>query len=1181
MKNWSTCLLASVCLLLSLPFALSAGTLFTGKVISEEGEEIIGTNIVIPGTEQGTMSDVNGFFQLEIPDGTEELHVYMGCFHDNRLSWCGQRDGLVILEYDKGRIRSYDVEGRMQCGSQRRTRRAKRWAAEYVPGLLAYKQRRAGIGFRAEMQVPAKHPLNVASVAASFASDVIVENVVLLRRDESRGTKGENSARLLQDTVPKSIRIQGVVVDSTTGNPLVGVTILYGPAAGTVTDFNGQFIGQIPLIQDPIVFSYTGYRNLIIGRPLTDTTLTVQMSPWENWESDQNILRGTGPQRSDQFTGFVEPAELPLLHFTHPNQMLRGQLPGLLVSQPGNDPWDEPHLRQQGIQSFTQRADPIWAVDGIPAVDPLLLDFQAIQNVRLLRRPVDLVPYGLQGGAGVLEVDIDPTAKRKLELTYQGQITAEQAHRLPEVATAEQFRQDPGGIGDYGYATDWLGEVTRTAQSQGHQLQLQGLDGGTTWSVAGSFRDVQGVGRNSTFQQLSGLAQLQQRWWNDRLVIKLRAASQSRTGERDYKTTFFHAAHYNPTAPVFFTEPPTLPFMDLWYQQSSLSLRNYFEATSSLDYFNPVALQAANLLGEERVNNWLSGELNLALSDQLTVELQAAQQANDRVSGEENRTYSFFRGRAISGGVPGAVQRRKLEQRQDWYQVAAVYTPAPKRINLKIEGGYNFQRIRLEDDFASAEGLGTDDFTYEDFERILPVETTLNQSNYNESSRLISFFVKEDLKWNWLELRTALTYQGATRLGENTPWQLFAGIDTRLDLNKLTNFALGFGTDWFFQAGYAQVGNQPRDLTYTRGQFVPGREEFFNPNPDLLPERRRIITAGLGVSTHFGLYGSLDFYESYLSDAIVKIARPEVLSVFNEMGDNLSQLGVRNRSWELTLGYETGQDLKWNTQLRWAHTKSRLLATGETGPSAFFDENDQYNVFGAGPSGFAWPVGLGHLELGAPFGQIVGRQFLEDESIAQNFPIHATPFIGNNLPTPFAGFGVIGNGLPTHTFGWSNQLRWKDWQLDVLVRGELGHDLLNRLRLELEPFMNENTLFPQIRNYWPTEFDLPLNTQGFPQDSDRYLESANYVSLDYVAIAYRWAWKDEKAMTFTLSGQNLALLTNYTGSDPSPRIVDSGPEIDDNLPNLPAREGQLAPGIDRRYFYPRSQAVTFGVRLEL
>lgn len=89
-------------------------------------EPLIGANILVPGTATGTVSNFDGIFQLEIPSGTEQLHVSYGCCFDCQpyLQLCGQDEAIVVLEYKRGRSKvvGYNEDGRNICRSKSRKR---------------------------------------------------------------------------------------------------------------------------------------------------------------------------------------------------------------------------------------------------------------------------------------------------------------------------------------------------------------------------------------------------------------------------------------------------------------------------------------------------------------------------------------------------------------------------------------------------------------------------------------------------------------------------------------------------------------------------------------------------------------------------------------------------------------------------------------------------------------------------------------------------------------------------------------------------------------------------------------------------------------------------------------------------------------------------------------------------
>src|SRR5689334_25379192 len=75
MKTLLTGLLLCVSTLL-----LHAQSTITGKITNEKGMPIQGVSIFIKGAKTGTLSDVNGFYSIKVPnDHTILVFAYVGC----------------------------------------------------------------------------------------------------------------------------------------------------------------------------------------------------------------------------------------------------------------------------------------------------------------------------------------------------------------------------------------------------------------------------------------------------------------------------------------------------------------------------------------------------------------------------------------------------------------------------------------------------------------------------------------------------------------------------------------------------------------------------------------------------------------------------------------------------------------------------------------------------------------------------------------------------------------------------------------------------------------------------------------------------------------------------------------------------------------------------------------------
>ena len=134
---------------------------------------------------------------------------------------------------------------------------------------------------------------------------------------------------------------------------------------------------------------------------------------------------------------------------------------------------------------------------------------------------------------------------------------------------------------------------------------------------------------------------------------------------------------------------------------------------------------------------------------------------------------------------------------------------------------------------------------------------------------------------------------------------------------------------------------------------------------------------------------------------------------------------------------------------------------------------------------------------------------------------------------------------------------------------------MNTFRAFYEPVISTQSSY----NYVNTELREPNLTSA--QFSSLYVEKADYFKLDNLTIARRFDFGSGSAvrgLTVSLTGQNVFVLTNYTGTDPEPSLVDYGSSDNGGVVDF-SNPDPLSPGIDRRYSYFASRTVTLGVNL--
>jgi hypothetical protein len=170
---------------------------------------------------------------------------------------------------------------------------------------------------------------------------------------------------------------------------------------------------------------------------------------------------------------------------------------------------------------------------------------------------------------------------------------------------------------------------------------------------------------------------------------------------------------------------------------------------------------------------------------------------------------------------------------------------------------------------------------------------------------------------------------------------------------------------------------------------------------------------------------------------------------------------------------------------------------------------------------------------------------------------------GNHVSTAefsksFENKHVLGNGLPKYYAGWNNNIRYKNFDLAVTMRGAFGYQILNYERMYLEnPTISEYNRLKssQKRVFGKTKLTSELEFNSY------YIEDGDFWKIDNITVGYNLPKINSKyiqSARFFVSTLNTVTITKYKGIDP---------EVN--------RLG-LSPGNDGRDKYPTTRTYTLG-----
>lgn len=969
----------------------------------------------------------------------------------------------------------------------------------------------------------------------------------------------------------QSRTVSGRVTSQDDGTGIPGVNVVEkGTNNGTVSDIDGNY--SISVSEGAtLVFSFVGFagQEMAVGN---QSVINVSMAP-DVTSLDEVVVVGYGTQEKKEITSSVASVKAEDFNkgtVNDPVQLLQGKVAGLNITRPGGNPNGGFNIRLRGVSTFGANQEPLIVIDGIIGGSLSTVDPNDIASIDVLKDASAAAIYGSRGGSGVILVTTKSGKAGRTTIEYNGSYAIENVANTIDIMSADEYRRVPGAI-DLGSNTDWLDLVTKTGNTTVHNLSLSGGAASTTYRASVNYRDANGIGINSGFEQINARLNLSQRALNDRAKFDVNISTTTREAEYGFPQAFNYAILANPTMPVYdnFLPGETLPNGELASPHPGGHLGGYAER-DIFDFYNPLSIaeQNRNDGKDARILASLRGEYDFTdIVNGLRIALFYSQQREDDLRGSYNPKTAKF-------GRPGlANASRRTDQRfNELFETTLNYDKNFGESSLSLLGGYSYQYFFNEGFGLAGGNFLTDAFNYNRIQGALDFANGLGSVfSYANSNKLVAFFGRANLNFGeTFFVSASARYEGSSRFGAENKWGLFpaasAGVNLSnvLDLPAINSLKL--------RVSYGVAGNQPassyislqrygpRGNFFFNGEYIPSYGPVSNPNPNLQWETKEEINFGSDFSMLGNrLSGSIDYYVRTTSDLILSVNVPVPPNFFPQTILNIGE--VRNSGFELAANYAavSGTDFSWTTGFNLA-TYSTEVVSLTSGDVSVGDEGVlfQANMGSPGQN----DTRLVRVKEGEPLGQFWGP-------IKIGVNADGTPMLKD-----LDGDGsycdcdddrtVIGNGMPTMTIGFNNNFTFGNFDLNIFLRGAFGHEMLNSYR-----GFYENTE-PTTVGSWnivKTKYYDPTITKA--QFNSSHIEKADFIRLDNATLGYNVKLNGGALNRFRVyvSGQNLFTITDYTGIDPEVRFTDA--------------EGNnaLAPGIERRSTYFTTKIFTFGVNL--
>lgn len=950
--------------------------------------------------------------------------------------------------------------------------------------------------------------------------------------------------------------IEGVVTDSE-GVPLLGVNVIEkGTRNGVVTDFNGNYQITVTGADAILEFSYVGFQTKEV-QVQSQTTISVTLQD-DQAQLDEVVVVGYGTQRKEEITSAVSSVseeEFNKGNITDVAQLIQGKVAGLSVARSGGDPNGGFTVRLRGLSTLGANSQPLVVVDGQIGADMNSIDPNDIKSIDVLKDAASSAIYGTRGSAGVIIITTKSGSYGAPLISFNTALTIDDPFKFTPNMSAAEYREL--GIGaDYGENTNWYEEISRTAISQTYNLSLSGGSDQSTYNASVNYRDNEGIAINTGFNQLNTRLNLTQRAFDDKLTFNMNITASKRESKLGFSEAFKYATIFNPTAPVRTDDP-----------LYDLSGGGYFES-NFVDYANPVAVLEQNSNNRDLQRFNFNGSAEYEFVDGLKFLVRYAQQ-NTKTNRRAYLPRTSFHSRnflGVSGFSRGGYAfRENQENYNQLYENLLTFQTSVSDINISAIAGYSYQYF-LNQGASIRAGNFITDASADDISSALDFETgRASGSSFKNASKLVAFFGRLNLNYNdFAYLTASLRREGSTQFGANNKWGMFPAISAGVDVSRYLN--VPEINSFKVRGSYGVTGALPPSsylslptLSAGGSSFYAGSDTYLrsygpdkNPNPNLKWETKTEFDIGLDYSMFDGkLSGSMDYYTRTTSDLIFNVTVPVPPNLVDRTWMNIGEM--QNKGFEFALDYNVirNNDFSWNTGGNFSTFSVALTSLNPELAGSYVGES---NLGTPGQEA----TQITRAVEGEDIGIIWGYEYDGVENGQYKFKdLNGDGKIDNNDRT------IIGNGLPDFEFGWTNTLVYKNFDLNFFFRGSFGHDLVNTYRA-----FYENPNIATSYNVVNTKFYNP-DLQGGQEFSSLFVEDASFVKLDNATLGYNFDLPEDgafKSIRAFVNGQNLFVITDYTGVDPEVRYSYQG--------NI------LAPGVDPRESWVLSRAFTLGVNVD-
>jgi iron complex outermembrane receptor protein len=978
------------------------------------------------------------------------------------------------------------------------------------------------------------------------------------------------------NVIPIRQLISGTVTDET-GAPLPGATIrIKGTVNGTVTDLDGKF--SIEAGSDAVLqISYLGY-NLQEISVNGQSDIAVQLEP-DATQLEELVVVGYGTQKRSDVTGAIASVKREDFNqgvITNPVDLLQGKMAGVNIAATSGEPGATQNVIIRGIGSLRSGTQPLYVVDGFlldnsstgVASNPLnFLNPNDIESMDVLKDASATALYGSRASNGVVVITTKKGKEGATKINFSASTAISSIANTIDVFSADEFRRQVvaagGALDDFGANTNWQDELTQTAVSSDINFSMSGATKNNfSYFASVGFQDQEGILKNSELKRYSGKLNMNQKTWNGRLNI-------------DYNLTASHTENLRPSITGTISDMLSLNPTVAPYTDGKPTLLN----TNAL---NPLAVY--DLYSDNAANNRILATIapSIEILNGLTYKMNLGVDFSSTDRYEQYKPYKAVinESNVSDGSLDVAISSNANKLVEN----TLTYNWNNYKHNVTVLGGHSYQTFLDETRITSYRGFADNNIEprYQDHNSTTEYPTTVNSSAVK--NELQSFFGRLNYIYADKYLFTAtFRADGSSKFGDNNKYSYFPSFALGWNLNKEDFMASSVFSNLKLRGSWGKTGNQeiPAKITkasYSEDRLATGSGSLSTypidtnassldsypygivftrlANPNLQWEVSTQIDLGIDFAVFDNrLTGTLDYFNKVSSNILLEVVPADPVQPTSTYWNNIANMKIHNSGVELSLNYNS------NEQRDFTYT---------VGGNITFIQNEvkdsPYSVLTTGAAQGAGQTGAtinGYIN-NEPIGAFYMLQFdgIGENGLNQFKDVNGDGEVLDNDRS------VVGSAIPKFIYGFQMNLRYKAFDLGLNFNGTSGSKIYNHTAMSLF------TKAQLSRSNNTTGFAAEFPEESFNNSntvSTRFLENGSFFRLNNTTLGYN-VDSDKiglgnvfQNIRFTLTGQNLFVLTDYSGFDPE---VNTGS----------TSAGVQTFGIDR-FTYPRARTISLSLNL--